>query len=92
MILLFLTHCCYYSNRKGKLFFFYEFVIKIKWSGHTFSDPDDKCTGTIEVVNLSDENDIDNIDVSYLPSLGQCSYFKLRLSWRQRKQLSRHTH
>ena len=56
---------CYHSNRKGKLFFFYEFVIKIKWSGHTLTDPENKCTGTMEIVNLSDENDIDNIDVSY---------------------------
>ena len=58
------AYSCCYSNRKGKLFFFYEFVIKIKWSGHTLTDPDNKCTGSIEVVNLSDENDIDSIDVS----------------------------
>lgn len=40
-------------------------MIKIKWSGHTLTDPDNKCTGSIEVVNLSDENDIDSIDVSH---------------------------
>jgi len=54
-----------YSNRKGKLFFFYEFVIKLKWSGHSLDNEEDKCTGTIEIVNLSDENDLDSIDVSW---------------------------
>ena len=39
-------------------------MIKIKWSGHTSTDPDNKCSGSIEIVNLSDENDIDSIDVS----------------------------
>ena len=64
MIITFNLNAHYHSNRKGKLFFFYEFVIKIKWSGHTLTDPDNKCNGTMEIVNLSDENDIDNIDVS----------------------------
>ncbi|XP_065882852.1 activator of 90 kDa heat shock protein ATPase homolog 1-like [Dysidea avara] len=51
------------NNRKGKLFFFYEFVIKLKWSGHSLDNQEDKCTGTMEIVNLSDENDLDSIDV-----------------------------
>ena len=78
---------CYYcafatvfSNRKGKLIFFYEWDIKLKWKGTlTPEDPpcgeeegsddeDDKKTkefsGEIEIPNLSEENDPEDIDVS----------------------------
>ena len=69
-----------FSNRKGKLIFFYEWDIKLKWKGTlTPEDPpcededsdddgDDKdskeFSGEIEIPNLSEENDPEDIDVS----------------------------
>ena len=68
------------SNRKGKLIFFYEFVIKVKWTGesewetliHTYQPSyiykgrtplDNVVNGTITIPNLSEENDIGEVDV-----------------------------
>lgn len=46
--------------RKGKLIFFYEVIIKVKWTGET---PDGEvCNGTAEIPNLSEEQDIDDIE------------------------------
>lgn len=79
-----ILYICYdihvFSNRKGKLIFFYEWDIKLKWKGTlTPEDPpcgeadsddegDDKDTkefsGEIEIPNLSEENDPEDIDVS----------------------------
>lgn len=50
------------NNRKGKLIFFYEWHIKATWTGTTKSGI--KYKGTIEVPNLSDENDMDDLDIS----------------------------
>ena len=65
--------CC--SNRKGKLIFFYEWNVKLKWKGTlTPEDPptdDEKeskdveeYSGSIEIPNLSEENEPEDIDVS----------------------------
>ena len=67
----------FFSNRKGKLIFFYEWNVKLKWKGTlTPEDPptdsnDDKegeppteFSGEIEIPNLSEENDPEDIDVS----------------------------
>lgn len=50
------------SNRKGRLIFFYEWNIKLKWNG-TVLDDNKKFSGEIEIPNLSEENDIDEINV-----------------------------
>ncbi|CAL8315233.1 unnamed protein product [Lota lota] len=50
------------NNRKGKLIFFYEWVIKASWLGTTAVGI--KYKGTLEVANLSDENDMDDLDIS----------------------------
>jgi activator of HSP90 ATPase len=52
----------YHSNRKSKLIFFYEFVIKAKWTGRTVSG--EPVTGTISIPNLSEENDASEVDVN----------------------------
>ncbi|XP_069772174.1 activator of 90 kDa heat shock protein ATPase homolog 1b isoform X2 [Narcine bancroftii] len=49
------------NNRKGKLIFFFEWNIQLSWSGT--SKTGIKYKGTVEVPNLSDENDIDEVDV-----------------------------
>jgi len=48
--------------RKGKLIFFYELVLKMKWKGKT---PDGTvCNGTLEIPNLSEEQDMEDIEVA----------------------------
>ena len=52
------------NNRKGKLIFFYEWVLTIDWMC-SLNDPDAaEVKGTIEIPNLSEENDPHEIDVS----------------------------
>ncbi|XP_043962980.1 activator of 90 kDa heat shock protein ATPase homolog 1-like isoform X2 [Gambusia affinis] len=50
------------NNRKGKLFFFYEFQLRANWLGTSCSGL--KYRGTVDVPNLSDENDEDDLDIS----------------------------
>ncbi|XP_034963897.1 activator of 90 kDa heat shock protein ATPase homolog 1 isoform X1 [Zootoca vivipara] len=50
------------NNRKGKLIFFYEWNIKLAWTGT--SNTGVKYKGYVEIPNLSDENDVDEIEIS----------------------------
>lgn len=50
------------NNRKGKLIFFYEWVIKCQWKGNVNGD-ENEVTGTIEIPNLSEENNADEITI-----------------------------
>lgn len=50
------------NNRKGKLIFFYEWTLKATWTATTKAGI--KYKGTVEVPNLSDENDMDDLDIS----------------------------
>ncbi|GLD72036.1 BTB/POZ domain-containing protein 6-B-like protein [Lates japonicus] len=50
------------NNRKGKLIFFYEWQLRASWLGTSGGGV--KYRGTIEVSNLSDENDLDDLDIS----------------------------
>uniref|UniRef100_A0A3Q4BZP3 Activator of 90 kDa heat shock protein ATPase homolog 1 n=1 Tax=Mola mola TaxID=94237 RepID=A0A3Q4BZP3_MOLML len=50
------------NNRKGKLIFFYEWNLKATWTGKSKSGVIYK--GTVEVPNLSDENDMEDLDIS----------------------------
>ncbi|XP_038646376.1 activator of 90 kDa heat shock protein ATPase homolog 1-like [Scyliorhinus canicula] len=52
------------NNRKGKLIFFFEWNIQMSWIGTSKTGINYK--GTVEIPNLSDENDIDDIDVSFV--------------------------
>uniref|UniRef100_A0A8B9H7S6 Activator of 90 kDa heat shock protein ATPase homolog 1 n=1 Tax=Astyanax mexicanus TaxID=7994 RepID=A0A8B9H7S6_ASTMX len=49
------------NNRKGKLIFFYEWDIKASWTGTSKNGI--KYKGNIEIPNLSDENDMDDLDI-----------------------------
>ncbi|KAL2303836.1 hypothetical protein Nmel_009115 [Mimus melanotis] len=49
------------NNRKGKLIFFYEWVIKLAWTGTSKTGV--KYKGYVEIPNLSDENDIDEVEI-----------------------------
>lgn len=49
------------NNRKGKLIFFYEWNIVLKWISNKKSDK--KIGGKINIPNLSEENDISEVDI-----------------------------
>ncbi|XP_071323729.1 activator of 90 kDa heat shock protein ATPase homolog 1-like isoform X2 [Trachinotus anak] len=50
------------NNRKGKLIFFYEWQLQASWLGTSSAGL--KYRGTVDVSNLSDENDMDDLDIS----------------------------
>jgi len=51
------------NNRKGKLIFFYEWEITLKWKGHV-NGSDKGVTGKIDIPNLSEEHDdMEDVDV-----------------------------
>ncbi|XP_059607346.1 activator of 90 kDa heat shock protein ATPase homolog 1 [Phlebotomus argentipes] len=50
------------NNRKGKLIFFYEWNIVVKWQG-VLPGEDTPGTGKLTIPNLSEENDLADIDV-----------------------------
>lgn len=51
------------NNRKGKLIFFYDWNITLKWESPNIADKK-KIGGKINIPNLSEENDISEVDVS----------------------------
>lgn len=51
------------NNRKAKLIFFYEWVIKGEWSGK-LKEGDKKYKGKFEIPNLSEEHEPDEVDVN----------------------------
>lgn len=51
------------NNRKGKLIFFYEWNITLKWKGHA-NGKEAEVTGKIDIPNLSEEHDdLEDVDV-----------------------------
>ncbi|KAH9400842.1 PREDICTED: activator of 90 kDa heat shock protein ATPase homolog 1-like [Rhagoletis zephyria] len=50
------------NNRKGKLIFFYEWVIKCNWKGNVNGQAEE-ISGKLEIPNLSEENSADEITV-----------------------------
>ncbi|XP_067099222.1 activator of 90 kDa heat shock protein ATPase homolog 1-like [Osmerus mordax] len=50
------------NNRKGKLIFFYEWNLQATWTGESKTGV--KYKGSIDVPNLSDENDMEDLDIS----------------------------
>jgi activator of HSP90 ATPase len=51
------------NNRKGKLIFFYEWDIVLKWTG-MLKGGEQEAEGTVNIPNLSEENDVLEVDVS----------------------------
>lgn len=52
------------NNRKGKLIFFYEWNIVLKWKGKLLTGSGVEHEGKVTIPNLSEENDISEIDVT----------------------------
>ena len=50
------------NNRKGKLIFFYEWDIVLKWTGK-LEGGEKEAEGSISIPNLSEENDVSEIEV-----------------------------
>lgn len=51
------------NNRKGKLIFFYEWNLTIKWDGKLKDDSGKEYSGKVTIPNLSEENDVSELDV-----------------------------
>lgn len=49
------------NNRKGKLIFFYEWNIVLLWSGKCNGE---EVTGKVSIPNLSEENDVDEVELT----------------------------
>lgn len=52
------------NNRKGKLIFFYEWDILLNWEGSLAGASGEVIKGNIKIPNLSEENGIDDIEVT----------------------------
>lgn len=62
------------NNRKGKLIFFFEWDIKLKWEGRLIGG-EENVTGEVQIPNLSEENDVSEVDVS---TYSNCLSYVLR--------------
>ncbi|CAB3258011.1 unnamed protein product [Arctia plantaginis] len=51
------------NNRKGKLIFFYEWDINLKWEG-ILAGGKEPVKGEVQIPNLSEENDVNEVDIS----------------------------
>lgn len=51
------------NNRKGKVIYFFEWNIELKWCGKTATS-NDNITGKIEIENISEENSEDDVDIT----------------------------
>ena len=47
------------NNRKGKVIYFFEWNIVLKWAGKTAMS-NDNITGKVEIENISEENTVSN--------------------------------
>ncbi|GBP80662.1 Activator of 90 kDa heat shock protein ATPase homolog 1 [Eumeta japonica] len=52
------------NNRKGKLIFFYEWDILLKWEGRLAGGKGELVKGEVQIPNLSEENDISEVDMT----------------------------
>ncbi|XP_046810012.1 activator of 90 kDa heat shock protein ATPase homolog 2 [Lucilia cuprina] len=52
------------NNRKGKLIFFYEWDLILKWKGSILKPNSTSHTGKISIPNLSEENELSDIEIT----------------------------
>lgn len=52
------------NNRKGKLIFFYEWDVVLKWEGSLEEGAETTYKGKVTIPNLSEENELDDIDIT----------------------------
>ncbi|XP_030413705.1 activator of 90 kDa heat shock protein ATPase homolog 2-like [Gopherus evgoodei] len=63
------------NSRKGKLIFFYEWNIKLSWKG-TMKESGEKHEGSVEIPNLSEENEVDDTEISVSKKKGDGDVLK----------------
>ncbi|XP_064600359.1 activator of 90 kDa heat shock protein ATPase homolog 1-like [Liolophura sinensis] len=88
------------NNRKAKLIFFYEWVIKLDWSGHLKAVGDQsqgkKVKGKLEILNLSEEHDPEHVDIEVTTDKNTDEAYKVKEVMRKcgtdviRKQLKQY--
>lgn len=66
------------NNRKGKLIFFYEWNIVLKWSGRLPGEKDSHA-GKATIPNLSEENDLDEVEITITIDESNSESEKLKL-------------
>ncbi|XP_058119477.1 activator of 90 kDa heat shock protein ATPase homolog 1 [Anopheles ziemanni] len=64
------------NNRKGKLIFFYEWNIVLLWTGRC---NDEEVTGKVSIPNLSEENDVDEVELTVSVDSSNPASEKLKL-------------
>lgn len=52
------------NNRKGKLIFFYEWNLVLKWTGRLLSNSTLSHKGKLTIPNLSEENDLEDVEIT----------------------------
>ncbi|XP_017095862.1 activator of 90 kDa heat shock protein ATPase homolog 1 [Drosophila bipectinata] len=52
------------NNRKGKLIFFYEWELVLKWSGRMIKNSNLSHKGKLTIPNLSEENDLEDVEIT----------------------------
>lgn len=52
------------NNRKGKLIFFYEWELVLKWSGRLLKNSNLSHKGKLTIPNLSEENDLEDVEIT----------------------------
>ncbi|XP_074845561.1 activator of 90 kDa heat shock protein ATPase homolog 2-like [Carettochelys insculpta] len=63
------------SSRKGRLIFFYEWHITLSWEG-TIKESGEKHEGSVEIPNLSEENGVDDTEISVIKNKGDGDVLK----------------
>ncbi|NWU89519.1 AHSA2 ATPase, partial [Upupa epops] len=58
------------SSRKGKLIFFYEWNLSLSWKG-TVKESGEKHKGSVEIPNLSEENEVDDTEINVSKKKGE---------------------
>ncbi|NWR55611.1 AHSA2 ATPase, partial [Bucorvus abyssinicus] len=58
------------NSRKGKLIFFYEWNLRLSWRG-TVKESGEKHKGSVEIPNLSEENEVDDTEINVSKKKGE---------------------
>uniref|UniRef100_A0A8C4TR97 Activator of Hsp90 ATPase AHSA1-like N-terminal domain-containing protein n=1 Tax=Falco tinnunculus TaxID=100819 RepID=A0A8C4TR97_FALTI len=63
------------NSRKGKLIFFYEWNLRLSWKG-TVKESGEKHKGSVEIPNLSEENEVDDTEINISKKKGEGDVLK----------------
>ncbi|NXP55502.1 AHSA2 ATPase, partial [Heliornis fulica] len=63
------------NSRKGKLIVFYEWNLRLSWRG-TVKESGEKHKGSVEIPNLSEENEVDDTEINISKKKGESDVLK----------------